>query len=187
LNIPNPPARRRRPSGPTALLRIVLAVSVLSIVISIVTVLISIFYVSGQVSDVQQSLSHQMTKQLQDLGSHLPSATPAVTPSSATPTATATPAATTSPTTSPSATAPPVGAPSVTWTCAHQSPAVYQCEAKGSPGTSHWTVYWWVGGQKIGTGWTQVPLGIDKTEKVQAILVSPSGKSYPGPVKTLSP
>lgn len=179
LAIPSPPATRRPLSG-QQLLGIVLAVSIVAAVTSIVAVLLAIFDVPAQVSNLQQSLSKQMTTQLRQLSNQVASqAKPSVAPSSAT----------ASPTAASPVTSSPAAAASVSWFCVHKAWTSYQCTATSSPGTTGkgWIVWWVVNGKRIGKGRTQVPLGIDKTAKVQAILLSPAGKVYTGQVRTLSP
>jgi hypothetical protein len=155
---------------------VLLAVFVAPIVVMLIT-LFRVSSISGQFGRLQNSVSGQLSQlashdngNYEKLSSQVGSLAVA-----ATPTQTAAPA-------------PVVTATSVSWSCIRQGKGDWSCSVVSSPGTDKWTVEWLVNGTRLGTGRTDVPVGISKaSSRVQAVLESPAGQQIAGPVQALSP
>ncbi len=178
LNIPGPPAGFRAIKGQALLLVL--------IVVILVVLLVGLLNISGQFGNLKQTMTgqlRQLASQNADnygkLSSQMAS-TPAAPTASAAPSAGATPSADSTASAGSSK-------PSVSWSCDPQPQQGYwYCTAVSSKGTGTWTVEWYVNSKPVGGGRSDVFLPAHKKETVQAVLESPSGTNYNGPVRTLT-
>jgi proteasome lid subunit RPN8/RPN11 len=176
LNIPGQPAWRRRLSrlnGPALLLIIVAAMSI-ALLIVLVAGLVN---VSGEYNSLQQSMNGQLRQLASQNADNYDKLSSQMASTPATPTA---PAASSVPSAG-------VTTPSLTWSCGprpHQG--YWYCAVTSSKGTGSWNVEWYVDGKLVGGGRSNVPISAGQKETVRVDLVSPGGKTYPGPTQTLT-